>query len=62
MIAGLDPAATDLEGLCKALKVKFATGGSVQKDELCVELQGDQREGVIAYLRELGYPAKAAGG
>ena len=56
----LDPAASDLPALLKALKAACAAGGTVTADGL--ELQGDHRERVLAALLERGYPAKAAGG
>jgi translation initiation factor 1 (eIF-1/SUI1) len=37
-----------------------AAGGAVKGDT--VEIQGDHRESLVARLRELGYPAKVAGG
>lgn len=62
VITGLDPAATDLPALCASLKSLLAAGGSVQRDEPSIELQGDHRDRVLAHLKGLGYPAKAAGG
>lgn len=56
----LDPAATDLKRLAKQLKNKCSAGGSVTDDG--VEVQGDHREAVVATLKAMGYPAKAAGG
>lgn len=60
VIAGLDPAATDLPALLKQLRSKFGAGGTVSDDEL--ELQGDHRDKLIELLKAQGYPAKAAGG
>lgn len=60
VISGLDPKASDLQGLLKKLKTRFAAGGTVSDGE--IELQGDHREPVVELLRSMGYPAKAAGG
>lgn len=60
VVSGLDPHATDLGALVKVLKSKLATGGTAKDGEL--ELQGDHRDTVVAFLKEKGYPAKAAGG
>ena len=60
VISGLDPAASDLPGMLRALKTACGAGGTVADNR--IELQGDHREHVLAYLREQGYPAKPAGG
>ena len=60
IITGLDPIATDLAALLKRLRTALGTGGTVTG--AAIELQGDHRDRVVAMLRELGYPAKAAGG
>ena len=60
VIAGLDPAATDLPALLATLKKLLATGGTVTNDTL--ELQGDHRDRILERLISLGYSAKAAGG
>jgi translation initiation factor 1 len=61
VVAGLDVKASDLPGMLKTLRSKLGAGGTVNSDgEL--ELQGDHRDKVIAYLKELAYPAKASGG
>ncbi|MEM6259992.1 MAG: translation initiation factor [Planctomycetota bacterium] len=60
VVTGLDPCASDLKQLAKALKAKCASGGSVTEDGL--EVQGDHRDTIVAHLWTLGYPAKAAGG
>ena len=54
----------DLTPLLKALKTRFGTGGGLGDSPEGTEivLQGDHREGVVAYLVELGYRAKASGG
>lgn len=48
------------EALVKLLKTKLGTGGAVKDEEL--EIQGDQRDQIVALLNELGYSAKRAGG
>jgi translation initiation factor 1 len=60
VVAGLDPVATDLPALLREFKSGFGVGGTVKDGQ--IELQGDQRDAVIARLRERGFPAKAAGG
>lgn len=53
-------AKADLPDLAKALKQHCGVGGTVKGEAL--ELQGDQRETVIAWLRERGFQPVAAGG
>jgi translation initiation factor 1 len=60
VVSGLDPVATDLAALVKELRAALGAGGTVKGDT--VEIQGDHREALVARLRELGYPAKVAGG
>lgn len=60
VVSGLDAAATDLPALLKRFRTALGTGGTVVEDGF--ELQGDHRDRVLATLREMGYPAKAAGG
>jgi translation initiation factor 1 len=60
VVSGLEPSATDLKALLKELRAKLAAGGTIAADG--VELQGDHRDRVVAFLKEAGYPAKAAGG
>ena len=60
VITGLDPVASDLPGLLRQFRAALGAGGTIKDG--AIELQGDQREPVLARLRELGYPAKAAGG
>lgn len=50
-----------LEDLLKLAKNKFATGGTINQSGE-IELQGDHRDKVVAWLMVLGYQAKAAGG
>ncbi len=60
VVTGLDAAATDLAGLTKQLKQKFAVGGSATDDGLT--LQGDVRDRVVDELKAAGYAAKSSGG
>ena len=46
--------------ILKLLKTKLGTGGAVKDEDL--EIQGDQRDNIVALLNELGYSAKRAGG
>ena len=61
VVAGLDPAATDLPALLKRFQKSSAAGGTLREDGF--ELQGDHRDRLLADLKALGYSAaKAAGG
>lgn len=50
----------DLDAVASELKRTCGTGGSVKNG--AVEIQGDQRDKVLAWLQGAGYRAKAAGG
>jgi translation initiation factor 1 len=58
---GPDAKTPSLEDLLKVAKAKFATGGTINKSGE-IELQGDHRDKAVAWLCQLGYGAKAAGG
>ncbi len=60
VITGLQHTETTLSDLAKKLKGQCGTGGTVKEGE--IEIQGDHREKIVAYLQKLGYKAKAAGG
>lgn len=56
LLEGLDPKASDLEGLLKQLKGRCAAGGAVQ--EGLIQLQGDHRQVVAEVLASKGYRVK----
>ena len=60
VIRGVMSPAAGKEALLKLLKNKLGTGGTIKDDE--IEIQGDQRDKIVAILNELGYRAKKAGG
>ena len=60
VVTGLDPVASDLPGLLKRFKSLCAAGGTLR--DRSIEIQGDQRDKLVATLCDMGYPAKAAGG
>jgi protein-tyrosine phosphatase len=49
-----------LRELAARLKQKCGTGGTVKDG--CIEIQGDQRERIVAELEKLGYKVKRTGG
>lgn len=60
VVRGLDPVASDLPSLLKRFRQLCAAGGGLREDGF--ELQGDHRDRLVAELKQLGYPVKAAGG
>ena len=60
VISGLNPVASNLDAILAQLKSAFAAGGTINKGR--IEIQGDHRERALAFLRDLGYPAKLSGG
>ena len=60
LITGLPLAELELNALAKQLKQRCGSGGTVKNG--VIEIQGDQREVVLAELFRLGYQAKKAGG
>lgn len=60
LITGLPLAEPELTALAKQLKQRCGSGGTVKNG--IIEVQGDQREVVLAELIRLGFQAKKAGG
>lgn len=60
LVSGLPGSADDVARLARELRGACGTGGTA-KDGV-VELQGDHRDKVEAYLRARGVPSKRAGG
>jgi translation initiation factor 1 len=59
-IMNLQLTEADMKALAKILKKRCGVGGTV-KNEI-IEIQGDQRETVVATLQQLGYKTKMVGG
>src|SRR5262245_25147721 len=60
VVTGLPGSATEVEALGKALKSACGSGGTVKDGVL--ELQGDHRPRVEAYLQSRGLRSKRSGG
>ncbi len=60
VIKGVKSPPAGKKALLKHLKSKLGTGGSIKDGD--IEIQGEQRERIVALLNELGYKAKVAGG
>jgi translation initiation factor 1 len=60
LITGLPLSDIELARLSKALKTKCGVGGTLKNG--VIELQGDQRDSVIALLEAQGFVVKRAGG
>lgn len=60
VIEGLPLVGKDLQDLCKTLKKKCGTGGTVKNN--LIEIQGDHREALQKEIAALGYKVKLAGG
>ncbi|HMK60434.1 MAG TPA: translation initiation factor [Dissulfurispiraceae bacterium] len=60
LIEGLQLPTKDSEAMLKQLKSRLGTGGALK--ERTLELQGDRRDQIIAFLETLGYRPKRSGG
>jgi translation initiation factor 1 len=60
VITGLRLSAAELEAMAKELKRRCGTGGTVKDGT--IEIQGDHRDTLVAWLRERGFDAKRSGG
>lgn len=60
VITGVSLEGFALKFLAKELKEKCGTGGTVKGDT--IEIQGDNRDTVVALLTEKGYSVKRVGG
>ena len=60
VVSGFQLSAKSLQALAKQLKSHCGTGGTV-KDET-IEIQGDQRSKIQAFLDKKGYKTKLSGG
>lgn len=60
LVSGLALADKDLKALAKELKKKCGTGGTI-KDGV-IEIQGEQRDKLVALLQKKGYTVKRVGG
>ncbi len=60
VISNLQLPEAQLEALLKKLKTQCGAGGAVKDNTL--EIQGDHRDKIIAYLQKEGYSVKQKGG
>ena len=60
VIRGINPLEHDLKHLCKAMKQRCGCGGSVKGQD--IEIQGDVRQAIKAFLEDKGMQVKLAGG
>jgi translation initiation factor 1 len=60
LIEGLQLSSKEIDSLLKQLKSRLGTGGAMK--DSAVEIQGDHRDAVMAYLEGLNYRPKRAGG
>jgi len=60
IIEGYTGADNDFKNLTKDLKKKFSVGGSFKNDSIII--QGDYRDKIMAFLKELGFHVKRVGG
>lgn len=60
IIEGYTGADKDFKALAKDLKKKFSVGGSFKNDTIII--QGDYRDKIMAFLKDLGFNVKRVGG
>jgi len=60
LIEGLPISSVEKELLLKQLKSRLGTGGAIKDSNL--EIQGDHRDTIMAYLEGLNYKPKRSGG
>ena len=60
LITGLPVTATQLKEICTALKKRCGVGGAVKGAQ--IEIQGEQIDSVLSWLKQQGYQAKRSGG
>lgn len=60
VITGLRLSVAELDAMAKELKRRCGTGGTVKDG--AIEIQGDHRDTLVAWLRERGFDAKRSGG
>ncbi len=60
VVSGLQLSTASLQRLLKDLKSYCGGGGTLKEGD--IEIQGDQREKILAYLLKQGYKAKTSGG
>ena len=60
IIEGYTGADKDFKILSKDLKKKFSVGGSFKNDTIII--QGDYRDKIMGFLKELGFNVKRVGG
>ncbi len=60
LVEGLDLPEKELKALAKQLKQHCGTGGAIKNG--IIEIQGDQRDKIAAFLEKAGHTVKIAGG
>jgi translation initiation factor 1 len=60
LITGVPLGFNEIKELCKKLKQKCGTGGTVK--EGVIEIQGDHREFLVDELKTMGFTVKRSGG
>ena len=59
-VTGLPLPLAEIEMLATQLKKRCGSGGTMRGG--VIEIQGDHRDGIVAELAKLGWPAKKSGG